>query len=189
MKIIKHDEIEENDDLMRSAYQNLDPAFRNRLIEEYGAFPKSEYDSEFSIWFGSKLPNLIIPIYQLLKGNISQKRVLDLGCGSHRDTYEAREFDPKKYEPWICRALIELGANPLGVDIGNLEGEMFEHYTLNLLEPNSLGFIQENSIDIAFESLLYDSPTLTNMKGHESLRELLISQLERIVKPGGYFIE
>ncbi|MCX6750578.1 MAG: hypothetical protein NTZ83_03920, partial [Candidatus Pacearchaeota archaeon] len=36
--------------------------------------------------------------------NIMRKKVLDIGCGSVGETVESKEY-PRKYEPWLCRAL------------------------------------------------------------------------------------
>lgn len=190
MITIKCNDLNVSKNLTRRIYTSVGSyEFVDKLITDYGVFPIDRYDSKFRRWLTSKLPVQILPIYHVLNGGISQKRILDLGCGSYHGTYEFKEFDPKTYEPWLCRALLELGANPIGVDIGNLDGERFEHYTLNLLLPNSLSFISDNSVDVAHADLLYDSPTLEQMQGCKNLRGLLVPQLERIVKPNGFFIE
>ena len=196
MEIIGWKDVATSTDLSREFLEKVRSSeFLDKLIGDYGAFPKDEYylkdgdglDVKYNI--GIKLCSQLSPIYHALKGNFSKKRVLDLGCGSASGTYESMEFDPKDYEPWLCRALSELGASPIGVDIGDLRGEVFEHYTKNLLLPNSLDFIGDNSIDVAHAGLLYDSPTLERMGGFRGLRELLIPQLERIVKSDGFLVE
>ena len=176
-------------DLVRRIYGLFRSSeFADKLITEYGVFSKEGYDSNFRQWLAAKLPNQLLPIYHVLNGDVSKKKILDLGCGSYAGTYESIEFNPRYYEPWLCRTLLELGAHPIGIDIGDLDEEIFEHETLNMLSLNSLGLFMDNSIDVAHADLLYDSPTLERMNGCD-LRELLIPQLERIVKPDGYFIE
>jgi hypothetical protein len=76
------------------------------------------------------------------------KRVLDVACGSntsrapssiHIDTPFGEQTikiaSPggytSQFEPWLCRTLVELGAEPVGVDLGDLDGEIFEHYQLD----------------------------------------------------------
>lgn len=173
--------------------KNVSEEFVRTLVREYGVFPEKEYenhrDGNFYGWLGTKLRGQLAPFYDFLGENIQNKRILDLGCGSHRGTYESRNWDPPIWEPWLCRALTKLGANPIGVDIGDLSEERFEHYQINLLSENSLNIIPDNSIDITNAELLYDSPTLQEMPGGRNLRDLLIPQLERVIKPEGFFIE
>ncbi|MBT7102317.1 hypothetical protein HN935_02280 [archaeon] len=190
MEIIKWKDIIEDDNLSGELYKRVrSPKFVDKIIREYGAFPEGEYSSDLRLWLASKFYAQINPAYQVLNGNVSQKRILDLGCGSSSGTYESEKFDPKMYEPWFCRVFKELGANPVGIDIGNLNEEKFEHYTANLLLPDSLDFLENNSIDVVTADLLYNSPTLEQMRGFGDLRELLLPQLERIVKPDGFFVE
>jgi hypothetical protein len=144
--------------------------------------------------------------------DFKQKRILDLGCGSTGETYDSdinrknfktgKDTQPnqngkpwerpefiRSFEPWFCRALHELGAECLGVDYGKLTGEEFEHldYT-DLLDPNALDSIQDNSIDLANARLLFDSPQLEKIDRRKKLKGVLLPQLERIVKPDGLFI-
>jgi hypothetical protein len=144
------------------------------------------------------------------KQNLRGKTILDLGCGTikNRSGFESWGSDYGKYgfDPWLCRLLPYLGVKTIGIDIDNLDNEKFEHYSLNLLEPNSLSFLQDNSIDIAHTRWFFNSPTLMKMvyeekfnqfdennyeqykKAKEKLMNLLVPQLERIVKPEGLFI-
>ncbi|MGV8152472.1 MAG: hypothetical protein ACP5OG_05305 [Candidatus Nanoarchaeia archaeon] len=138
----------------------------------------------------NQLPTLLIASL----GDLQNKKILDLGCGSNDPRLEGfGDFEDRAFEPWLCRGLYELGINPIGIDYGQLDREKFEHYSLNLIEENSLKFIPDNSIDIANASGLFSSPFLhcrihgLNTSG-EKLREILLPQLERIVKPEGYFI-
>lgn len=190
MKIINKRQIEGNKEITRLAYAQFGKKnFLEGLAESYGSFSFNQYNTSFFTWLGCKLPQQVEPILQLLNGDIKGKKILDLGCGSSLETYEAKEFDPKMYEPWLCRALFDAGANPIGIDVGNLDFEMFEHYRVDLLSQNSLDFFENNSIDLAHADLLYDSPTLEQMSGCSRLRDTLLPQLERVVKREGYFLE
>jgi hypothetical protein len=109
--------------------------------------------------------------FAVLKG----KRVLDIACGSstskapssifvntpfgeqqipiaHTEGYTAQ------FEPWFCRILLELGADPTGIDMGNLDGETFEHYNVNLGQPGALNFLAGQSFDAVHDSRLFGSP-------------------------------
>lgn len=202
MKIIERLGIDElweiNPDLIDRISKTLSPEFVRHLVKEFGVFSKEEYDNyidssgiqgHFYDWLKIKLQSQLAPIYYHLNESIENRRILDLGCGSHSGTYESREFKPQTWEPWLCRALLSLGANPIGIDIGDLSKERFEHYQANLLSENSLEMILPHSVDIANAELLYDSPTLEEMWGSRNLRSLLLPQLERVVNPNGYFIE
>ena len=69
-----------------------------------------------------------------------------------------------------------------------IEG-FFPFRRMDICQEGSLDFISDKSIDIANASYLFNSPTLRRL-GHnsEKLQRLLLSQLERIVKPEGYFL-
>jgi|SRR3989339_451297 len=68
------------------------------------------------------------------------------------------------YEPWFCRALLELGAQPIGVDIGSLEGEEFEHYRTDLSKLGSLDFLPDQSFDGINLRQVLSSPQLERME-------------------------
>lgn len=125
------------------------------------------------------------------------KTILDLGCGCNHSTFDSdRNRAGMTYDPWLCRALNELGVKCIGVDKGNLDGELFEHhgYT-DLTLPNSLNFIPNHSANVANARLLFSSPELSERgrfyspaEASDKLKQILLPQLERIVKPEGYFV-
>jgi hypothetical protein len=106
------------------------------------------------------------------------KRILDIACGSNTskapslicidtpfgeknistadtDSYTAQ------FEPWFCRVLLQLGAQPVGVDFGDLDGEAFEHYRVDLGQPGALDFLPDRSFDAVQDSRLFGSPEFT----------------------------
>lgn len=131
--------------------------------------------------------------------DIRGKVIVDLGCGSTGGTYESDEWGDDQYrqwEPWLCRILHELGAKPIGIDVGELVNEDFEHYSLNLLTPNSLQIIQDESVDMVYTSSFYDSLELQRLlrirsddKSREKMRDILFPQIKRILKKNGVFLE
>lgn len=132
-------------------------------------------------------------------GDILGKRILDLGCGSTGGSLDADAGYHGIFAPWLARTLIELGANPVGIDFGNLQGEKFEGHTVDLLKPDSLNFLGDSSIDIVHSRALFTSPQLHELQnsrwGYVSQSdsasrffELLRPQIARILKPGGTFV-
>jgi hypothetical protein len=52
-------------------------------------------------------------------------------------------------------------AVPVGVDFGDLEHEVFEHYQVDLGRPGALDFLPEHSFDAVQDSRLFGSPEFT----------------------------
>jgi len=134
-------------------------------------------------------------IEELTGKRITELALLDLGCS-------ARAYsDPKKekidreesnqgtitFEPWFCRAIYQLGGKIIGIDGGDLSKEKFKHYTLDLIKPESLSMFETRSIDVACAFRFFTSPSLI---GHDTtrMRKIITEQLERIVKPEGFFL-
>ncbi len=102
-------------------------------------------------------------------------RILDIACGSssshappqfHLRTAKGRRPISSPigngfaavFEPWFPRILLTLGAEPVGVDRGDLSGERFEAYNLDLGQPGALDFLPANSFDAVQDSRLFGSP-------------------------------
>ncbi len=118
------------------------------------------------------------------------KSIIDLGCGSTGGTVENRSMDKeKKFEPWLPRLLYEIEANPVGIDVGNLEGEPFRHYQQDLIKDNALEMLGDNSADLVVTTAFYDSPELYDRGSGQEIREKLIPQIKRILKDEGKFVE
>ncbi len=137
------------------------------------------------------------------------KRVLDIACGSA--TSRAPSFiyvdtplgertikidSPAGYtaqfEPWLCRLLLEIGAQPVGVDIGDLTGETFEHYHADLGQAGALDFFPSQSVDAVHDSRLFGSPEFTerfpNRANRLRIAREIRAQEKRILKPEGIVI-
>lgn len=98
----------------------------------------------------------------------------------------------RMFEPWFPRLLAEIGAHPVGIDIGNLEDEEFEHYSVDLSKKESLDFLPDKSFDVIHSRLLFSSPQLENMVGNRAqttVREEVERQVQRLLKEGGKVIK
>lgn len=140
--------------------------------------------------------------------NVRGKRILDIACGSNTSRApsslyintpfgEKRIGRPKKgytaqFEPWFCRILLELGANPVGVDFGNLEGEAFEHYRVDLGQKGALDFLPAHSFDAVQDSRLFGSPEFTAQFPKRSDRLRVAQEIrreeQRLLKADGIVI-
>jgi len=178
------------------------------LIKEYGVNIDCSlmkcfrfFDSE-SGRFTENLRKQLAAVYYALDKDLTGKRILDLGCGSTGDTLESTRSkrEVQTYGPWLCRLLHKLGVEVTGVDAGSLEGEKFSAFGgVDLLMPESLGFLPSGYFDLVHSSLLYSSPELNKRvtgrtSGHgslivgETLATTLMPQIERVLKSDGIYI-
>ena len=137
------------------------------------------------------------------------KRVLDIACGSNTSrapsfVYIDTPFGETKipvphtqgytaqFEPWFCRILLELGADPVGIDIGDLEAESFEHYAVDLGLPSGLDFLPSHSFDALQDSRLFGSPEFTarfpDRDSRLKVARELRNQEKRLLKADGVIV-
>ena len=116
--------------------------------------------------------------------------VLDIACGSNSSRSPKTGRRTVAFEPWMCRLLAELGAHPVGLDIGDLERERFEHHCVDLGARGSLDFLPGASFDAIHESRLFGSPEFRAVYGPDSdrVRAEITRQEARLLKPGGILI-
>ncbi len=109
--------------------------------------------------------------------DIQGKQILDIACGSNTSKappslYINTPFGKKtlgrigegftaQFEPWFCRILFELEANPIGIDFGDLDREPFTHYRVDLGLIGALDFLPACSFDAVQDSRLFGSPEFT----------------------------
>jgi hypothetical protein len=109
--------------------------------------------------------------------SVKGEHIFDIACGSSTSKAPSRFRihtplghlllgRPRKgytalFEPWFCRMLRELGADPVGVDIGDLEGEDFTHFRVDLGQIGALDFLPAHSFDDIQDSRLFGSPEFT----------------------------
>lgn len=139
--------------------------------------------------------------------DVKNKRILDIACGSNTSkapaslvfrTLGGRAFENSSrgytalFEPWFCRILHELGADAVGVDMGDLEGELFEHHRVDLGQRGALGFLPSHSFDGVQDSRLFGSPEFTAQFPNPADRLKVAKEIERqerrLLRPGGVVI-
>jgi SAM-dependent methyltransferase len=116
--------------------------------------------------------------------------VLDIACGSSTSRSPVTGLRTAEFEPWMCRLLLALGARPVGVDIGDLAGERFEHHRVDLGLPGALDFLATGSFDAIHESRLFGSPEFraAHADATERIRRGIHRQERRLLRPDGILI-
>lgn len=141
--------------------------------------------------------------------NVKGKRILDIACGSNTSRapssiYINTPFGEKRirvskteeytaqFEPWFCRMLLELGAIPVGIDFGDLEGEAFEHYRVDLGQKGALDFLPSQTFDAVQDSRLFGSPEFTAQFPKQADRLQIAQEIrqqeQRLLKADGIVI-
>ena len=109
---------------------------------------------------------------------VSGQSILDIACGSNSSQappslsintpLQTSTFANSTgagytalFEPWFCRILLALGAEPVGIDFGDLSGEAFAHYRVDLTQIGALDFLPGHSFDAVQDSRLFGSPEFT----------------------------
>lgn len=121
---------------------------------------------------------------------IRDQSVLDIACGSNSSHSPVTGRQTAEFEPWMCRLLLALGARPVGIDIGDLDGEAFDHHRVDLGVPGALDFLPTGSFDAVHESRLFGSPEFRGVYAGESdrIRREIHRQERRLLRPGGILI-
>jgi len=168
----------------------LEEAQIKELIEKLSVQYKVD-QSELSVLNYVDLPRLI-EIFGSLD-NLKGKRILDLGCGSINSPDREDNYESRSFEPWFCRALLELGADPVGVDINpDIEKEKFKNHRLNLLDLGALNIFPDNSFDGINLTGLFDSPILNRVsvldEDREAMKREVAIQIKRLLKHDGKIV-
>jgi hypothetical protein len=137
------------------------------------------------------------------------KRILDIACGSNsskapsfvfvntpfgarRIPTSSSEGYTAQFEAWFCRTLLEIGADPVGIDLGDLEQETFEHYQIDLGQAGALNFLPDHSFDAVQDSRLFGSPEFTAQIPQQTDRLKVATEIwkqeQRLLKANGIVI-
>jgi len=140
--------------------------------------------------------------------NVQNQKILDIACGSNTSKAPAslyintpfgkkifgssRKGYTAQFEPWFCRILFELGANPVGVDFGDLESDVFVHHRVDLGKIGALDFLPDHSFDAVQDSRLFGSPEFTaqfpNQADRLRIAQEIRRQEQRLLKANGIVI-
>jgi len=125
-------------------------------------------------------------------GNVRGKRILDIASGSNSSRSPRTGRRTAVFEPWFARLLLELGAEPVALDSGDLDAELFEHHRVDLGQPGALDFLPDASFDGVQDSRLFGSPEFRkaypSQRDHERVKAAIARQERRVLKPEGVLI-
>ncbi len=120
------------------------------------------------------------------------KRILDIASGSNSSRSPTTAQRTALFEPWFARLLLELAAEPVALDSGDLDGELFEHHRVDLGRSGALDFLPDAAFDGVQDSRLFGSPEFRKAyprrRDHERVMAELARQERRVLKPGGVLI-
>ncbi len=120
------------------------------------------------------------------------KRILDIASGSNSSRSPTTGKRTALFEPWFARLALELGAEPVALDSGDLAGERFEHHRVDLGRPGALDFLPAASFDGVHDSRLFGSPEFRKAyprkRDHERVKAEIARQERRVLKPDGVLI-
>ena len=123
---------------------------------------------------------------------IKGKRILDIASGSNSSRSPTTGKRTAMFEPWFARLLLELGAEPVALDGGDLEGERFEHHRVDLGRHGALDFLFAASFDGVQDSRLFGSPEFRKayprQRDHKRIKAEIARQERRVLKPDGVVI-
>jgi hypothetical protein len=120
------------------------------------------------------------------------KRILDIASGSNSSRSPATGKRTAMFEPWFARLLLELAAEPVALDSGDLQGERFEHHRVDLGQAGALDFLAAASFDGVQDSRLFGSPEFRKAyprrRDHDRVKAEIARQERRLLKPDGVLI-
>lgn len=120
------------------------------------------------------------------------KRILDIASGSNSSRSPTTGKRTALFEPWFARLALELGADPVALDSGDLAGERFEHHRVDLGRPGALDFLPAASFDGVQDSRLFGSPEFRKAyprrRDHERVKAEITRQERRVLKLTGVLI-
>jgi hypothetical protein len=123
---------------------------------------------------------------------LKRMRILDIASGSNSSRSPTTGKRTSMFEPWFARLLLELGAEPVALDGGDLDGERFEHHRVDLGRPGALDFLAAGSFDGVQDSRLFGSPEFRKAypraRDHERVKDEIARHERRVLKPDGVII-
>jgi hypothetical protein len=123
---------------------------------------------------------------------VKGKRILDIASGSNTSRSPRTGKRTAMFEPWFARLVLELGAEPVALDSGDLDDERFEHHHVDLGRPGALDFLAAASFDGVQDSRLFGSPefrkAFPRRRDHAVIKAEIARQERRVLKSDGVLI-
>lgn len=161
-----------------------------RLDDRYELGPKIAREPELAAILAEFIDRLQRAFGSL--AGVRAKRILDIASGSNSSRSPTTGRRTAVFEPWFARLLLALGAEPVALDSGDLDGELFEHHRVDLGRPGALDFLPDASFDGVQDSRLFGSPEFTRAyprrRDHERVKAEVARQERRVLKPRGVLI-
>lgn len=163
------------------AIQPVDPTLHDMsglmesLWEKYGR-PSKEVARDIEMFALESLP--LIARYVGGTQNFGILKVLDLGCGNNSGRCEISGFTSRRFEPWFCRALFDLGANVTGIDVEQPSSEKFNHYQIDLTSEDSLRGLPSRNFNLIHSAMFTNQ--LYEVTDLPEFGRRLTQQLDRV---------
>ena len=161
-----------------------------RLHERHDLVRKSARDPELEAILEEFIGRLQRAFRSL--SSVRGKRILDIASGSNSSRSPTTGKRTALFEPWFARLALELGAEPVALDSGDLDGERFEHHRVDLGRTGALDFLADASFDGVQDSRLFGSPEFRKayprQRDHDRVRAEIARQERRVLKPDGVLI-
>ena len=161
------------------------------VTAEYGMLPRSTHTRTDREAARGKQSGRTLEIQRLIGRSLRAVTELEK-LGERTIQIDSPAGYTAQFEPWLCRLLLEIGAQPVGVDIGDLTGETFEHYHADLGQAGALDFFPSQSVDAVHDSRLFGSPEFTehfpNRADRLRIAREIRRQEKRILRPAGIVI-
>lgn len=168
----------------------MDEALFERLDEQYDLRRKISREPELAAIVDEFVGRLERAFGALER--VRGKRILDIASGSNTSRSPTTGKRTALFEPWFARLLLELGAEPVALDTGDLQGERFEHHRVDLGRSGALDFLPDASFDGVQDSRLFGSPEFRTayprQRDHERIKAEIARQERRVLKSDGVLI-
>ncbi|MBI2572455.1 hypothetical protein HYV86_01235 [Candidatus Woesearchaeota archaeon] len=148
---------------------HLEQQYRKVLIEKYCKGKELLYYERAIPALARQLPAVL----WALEGNVKNKIIVDLGCGS------TVSFDTPSYayEPWLGRLLHEAGAKVIGIDAHReVLKEEFETECIDLWQAG-IGFLKNKRIDLIHAASFFDAPGVTGKGNSDEMKKRIEKEL------------
>lgn len=211
--VIDDQNIKKSYELVKTVRETLKYKYSGENTEDYELVRHVNVVSiepEFhSLWGGMGasidywINRLLARILQVTGGQTEEMVILDLGAGSTGGSMDidgspSNQGQLSIWNPWLCRALHELGAEVIGIDSGELSDfEPYEHYgNIDIMTTDLPKLLKRKDIDIIHSHALISSYHMQHKHGsghnffnfYKRFASTLFPQLEMVTRRNGIYI-